>query len=80
MDFDVGDKVFLKVSLTRGIWRFGGRDKLSPRYIGPYEILEKLSPVAYGLDLPIDLEHVRNVFHISQLRKFIPDAGSCHCN
>ena len=49
------------------------RDKLSPRHIGPYEIIEKLNPVAYRLDLPVELEHVHNVFHISQLRKYIPD-------
>ena len=44
-----------------------------PRYIGPYEIIEKLNPVAYCLDLPVELEHVHNVFHISQLRKYIPN-------
>jgi len=58
----VGDKVFLKVSLTRGITRFGVRGKFSPRYIGLYEIIEKLNPVAYRLDLPVELEHVHNVF------------------
>jgi len=47
--------------------------KLSSQYIGPYEIIENLNPVAYWLDLPIDLEHAHNVFHISQLRKYIPD-------
>ena len=73
MEFDVGDKVFLKVSPTRGIRRFGVCGKLSPRYIAPYEIIEKLSPVAYRLDLPINFEHVNNVFHISQLRKYVPD-------
>jgi len=46
---------------------------LSPRYIGPYEIIEKLNPIAYPLDLPVELEHVHNVYHISQLRKYIPD-------
>jgi len=46
---------------------------LSPRYIGPYEIIERLNLVAYHLDLPVELEHVHNVFHISQLRKYIPD-------
>jgi len=46
---------------------------LSPRYIEPYEIIERLNPITYRLDLPIELEHVQNVFHISQLRKYIPD-------
>ena len=49
------------------------RGKLSPRYIGPYEIIEKLNPIAYRLDLPVELEHVHNVFHISLLRKYVPD-------
>jgi len=46
---------------------------LSPRYIKPYEIIEKLNLVAYRLDLPFDLEHVHNMFHVSQLRKHVPD-------
>jgi len=63
----------LKVSPTSGVKRFGVRDKLSPRHIGPYEIIEKLNPVAYRLDLPVELEHVHNVFHVSQLKKYIVD-------
>jgi len=73
LEFQVGDKVFLKVSQTRGVKRFRVRGKLSPRYIRPYEIIEKLNPVAYHLDLLVEFEHVHNVFHISQLRKYIPD-------
>ena len=46
---------------------------MSPRYIGPYVIIERLNPVTYRLELPVELEHVHNVFHISQLRKYIPD-------
>ena len=49
------------------------RGKLSPRYIGPYEIIEKLNSIAYRLDLPVELEHAHNVFHISRLRKYILD-------
>jgi len=64
LEFQLGNKVFLKVSPTKGIKRFGVRGKLSPRYIRPYEIIEKLNPMAYGLDLPLELEHVHNVFHI----------------
>ena len=70
LEFQIGDKVFLKVLATKGIKRFRVRGKLSPRYIRPYEIIEKLNPAAYRLDLPVELEHVRNVFHISQLRKY----------
>ena len=72
--FQVGEKVFLKVSPTKGIRRFGVRGKLSPGYIGPYEIIEKLNHISYRLDLPIELEYVHNVFHVSQLRKYIPDS------
>jgi len=62
----------LKVSPTKGIQRFEVRGKLNPRYIGPYEIIEKLNHGAYLLDLPMDVEHIRNVFHISQLRSMFP--------
>ena len=53
--------------------RFNLRGKLSPRYIGPYEIIEKLNSVAYRLNLPTELEHVHNVSHIFQLRKYVPN-------
>ncbi|XP_074293340.1 uncharacterized protein LOC141620338 [Silene latifolia] len=53
--------------------RFGKKGKLSPKFIGPYEILERISEVAYRLDLPADLERVHNVFHVSQLKKYISD-------
>ena len=53
--------------------RFGKRGKLSPRYIGPFEIIERIGPVAYRLDLPEELARVHNVFHISMLRKYISD-------
>jgi len=74
LEFEVGDNVFLKVSPTKGVRRFGVRDNLSPKYIGPYEIIEKLNPVAYRLDLAVDLEHVHNVFQ-SQHRKYVPGVG-----
>jgi len=74
LEFQVGDKAFLKVSPTRGVKKFGVRGKLSPRNIGPYEIIEKLNPIAYRQDLPVELKHVHNMFHISQLRKYIPDS------
>nr|CAD1829459.1 unnamed protein product [Ananas comosus var. bracteatus] len=73
LEFQVGDHVFLKVSPTRGIKRFGIRGKLSPRFIRQYEILERVDPVAYRLALPPNLSAVHNVFHISILRKYIFD-------
>jgi len=73
LEFNVDDKVFLKASPTKGTKRFRVRDKLSPRYVRPYEIIEKVNLAAYRLDLPVGLEHVHNVFHVSQLRKYVPD-------
>ena len=73
LQFKVGDRVFLKVSPWKGIFRFGRRGKLRPRYIGPYEIIVKVRPVAYRLDLPQELSKVLNVFHVSMLRKYIQD-------
>jgi hypothetical protein len=65
----VGDMVYLRVSPTRGIKRFGVKGKLSPRYIGPFKILSQKGTVAYELELPTQLFQVHNVFHVSQLRK-----------
>ena len=72
LQFKVGDRVFLKVSPWKGILRFGRRGKMRPRYIGPYEIIARVGPVAYILDLPPELSKVHNVFHVSMLRKYIP--------
>ena len=69
----MGVRVFLKVSPWKGVLRFGRRGKLRPRYIGPYEIIARVGPVAYRLDLPPELSKVHNVFHVSMLRKYIPD-------
>ncbi|XP_042023132.1 uncharacterized protein LOC121770471 [Salvia splendens] len=71
LQFSVGDKVFLKVLPSKGIARFGVKGKLRLRYIGPYEILEALGPVAYRLALPSSFGNVHNVFHVSQLRKYV---------
>ncbi|XP_043717545.1 uncharacterized protein LOC122665461 [Telopea speciosissima] len=73
LEFLVGDKVFLKVSPTKGVMRFSKKSKLSPRYIGPYEILAKVGPVAYRLALPPSLDVVHDVFHISMLWKYVHD-------
>ncbi|XP_070015847.1 uncharacterized protein [Nicotiana sylvestris] len=73
LEFMVGDKVFLKVSPMKGVMRFGKKGKLRPRFIGPYEILEKKGNVAYKLALPVELSSVNPVFHVSMLRKYIHD-------
>ena len=73
--FKVGDYVYLKVSPMKGVYRFGVKGKLAPRYIGPFQILQKCGPVAYRLKLPEQLSAVHDVFHISQLKKClqVPD-------
>ena len=73
LEFEVGDHVFLKVIPKRGVVRFGKREKLSPRCIGPFEILERIGAVAYRLALPPSMSGVHEVFHVSMLRKYTPD-------
>jgi hypothetical protein len=73
--FEVGDYVYLKVSPMKGVACFGVKGKLAPRYIGPFPILERCEEVAYKLQLPESLTAMHNVFHVSQLKKFlqVPD-------
>jgi hypothetical protein len=73
--FQVNDHVYLKVSLMKGVNRFGVKGKLAPQYVGPFLILERYGPVAYRLQLPETLSAVHNVFHVSQLKKClrVPD-------
>ena len=73
LEFEVGDHVFLKVMPKRGVIRFGKRGKLSPRYIGPFEVLERVGAVACRLALPPSLSSVHEEFHVSMLRKYTPD-------
>nr|GEU84990.1 putative reverse transcriptase domain-containing protein [Tanacetum cinerariifolium] len=73
MEFEVGDMVMLKVSPLKGVIRFGKRGKLSPRYIGPFKIIEKIGPVAYKLELPKKLHGIHNTFHVSNLKKCLAD-------
>ena len=75
LEFEVEDQVFLKLSPRKGVVRLGKRGKLNPRYIGPFEIVDGIGPVAYRLDLPEEFSRVHNVFHISMLRKYIPDSS-----
>ncbi|KAL4291724.1 hypothetical protein GQ457_14G015070 [Hibiscus cannabinus] len=73
IEYVVGDRVFLKVSPWKKVMRFGRKGKLSPRYIGPYEIVERVGSVAYRLLLPPELERIHDVFHVSMLRKYRSD-------
>ncbi|GJT29106.1 putative reverse transcriptase domain-containing protein [Tanacetum coccineum] len=68
MEFQVGDKVMLTVSPWKGFVRFGKREKLNPRYVGPFKVLEKVGEVAYMLELPEELSRVHNTFHVSNLK------------
>jgi hypothetical protein len=71
--FEVGDRIFVKVSPTKSVFRFGKKGKLSPRYVGPFSILERIGETAYRVELPPQFANIHNVFHISMLRKYVPD-------
>ncbi|XP_015574158.1 uncharacterized protein LOC107261193 [Ricinus communis] len=71
VEFSIGEYVFLKVSLMRGVIWFGKKHKLAPYYVGPSEIIDRIEEVAYKLDLSLNFSYVQLVFHISILRKYI---------
>ncbi|GJT61977.1 putative reverse transcriptase domain-containing protein [Tanacetum coccineum] len=73
LEFQVGDRVMLKISPRKGIIQFGKRVKLNPWYIGPFKILERIGPVAYKLELPEELSNVHSTFHVSNLKKCLSD-------
>ncbi|GJU75861.1 putative reverse transcriptase domain-containing protein [Tanacetum coccineum] len=73
MEFEVGDRVMLKVSPWKGVVRFGKRGKLNPRYVGPFRVLAKVGKVAYRLELPQELSRVHHTFHVSNLKKCYAD-------
>nr|GEY02084.1 putative reverse transcriptase domain-containing protein [Tanacetum cinerariifolium] len=73
MEFQVGDKVMLKVSPWKGVVHFGKRGKLNPRYVGPLKVLKKVGVVAYKLELPQELSRVHNTFYVSNLKKCYSD-------
>ncbi|GKD34280.1 putative reverse transcriptase domain-containing protein [Tanacetum coccineum] len=75
LEFEVGDRVMLKVSPWKGVIRFGKKGKLAPRYVGPFEILERIGPVAYRLRLPEELSGIHDTFHVSNLKKCLADAS-----
>ena len=62
--------MFWKVSLWKGVKRFGMKGKLSPRYVGPFDVIERVGEVAYRVALPPQLSHVHNVFHVSVLKGY----------
>nr|GFC17010.1 putative reverse transcriptase domain-containing protein [Tanacetum cinerariifolium] len=73
LEFEVGDRVMLKVSPWKGVIRFRKLGKLSLRYIGPLKILSRIGPMAYKLDLPRELHGIHNTFHVSNLKKCLAD-------
>ncbi|KAK6147382.1 hypothetical protein DH2020_018294 [Rehmannia glutinosa] len=73
LEFEVGDSVFINVAPMKGVMRFGKKGKLSPRYVGPYVITKRIGKVAYELDLPGEMSAIHNVFHVSMLKKYVPD-------
>ncbi|KAL0556108.1 hypothetical protein IC582_004618 [Cucumis melo] len=73
LEFDVGDMVFLKVAPMKVVLRFKKKGKLCPRFVGPFEILERIGPVAYRLALPPSFSTVHDVFHVSILRRYVAD-------
>ncbi|GKE31344.1 putative reverse transcriptase domain-containing protein [Tanacetum coccineum] len=73
MEFQVRDRVMLKVLPWKGVVHFGKRRKLNPRYVGPFKVLEKVGSIAYKLELPRELSRVHNTFHVSNLKKCYSD-------
>ncbi|GKF88494.1 hypothetical protein Tco_0259371 [Tanacetum coccineum] len=69
MEFEVGDRVMLKVSPWKGVVRFSKRGKLNPRYVRPFNVLAKVRKVAYKLELPQNLSRVHHTFHVSNMKK-----------
>nr|GFB90802.1 putative reverse transcriptase domain-containing protein [Tanacetum cinerariifolium] len=75
LEFEVGDRVLLKVFPWKGIVHFEKKGKLAPRYVGPFKILERIGLVAYRLRLPEELSNVHDTFHVSNLKKCLADAN-----
>ncbi|GKF31903.1 hypothetical protein Tco_0101701, partial [Tanacetum coccineum] len=73
LEFSVGKHVLLKVSSWKGVVRFRKKEKLAPRFIRPFEIIERIDPVAYSLRLPKELNGVHDTFHVSNLKKCLAD-------
>ncbi|GKF81805.1 hypothetical protein Tco_0240407 [Tanacetum coccineum] len=69
MEFEIGDKVMLKVSPWKGVVCFGKRGKLNPKFVGPFKVIKRVGDVAYKLELHEELSRVHNTFHVSNLKK-----------
>jgi hypothetical protein len=65
LEFVAGDLVYLKVSPMQNVYRFGNKGKLSPRYVGPFQVVKQVSPLAYKIEIPLNLAGVHDVFHFS---------------
>lgn len=76
IEFQVEDRVFLKVLLWKNVLRFGRKGELSPSFIGSYEVIERIGPVAYRLRLLIELECIHDVFHVFMLQKYRSDSSN----
>ncbi|XP_028123140.1 uncharacterized protein LOC114320228 [Camellia sinensis] len=72
-EYEIDDHLFIKVTPMKGQTRFKVKDKLAPRYVGPYEMLEKINLVTYRVALPPMMEHIHNIFHVSMLRDYLRD-------
>ncbi|GJU37151.1 hypothetical protein Tco_1185505, partial [Tanacetum coccineum] len=75
LEFEVGDQVLLKMSPSKGVMRFGKKGKLASRYVGPFEMLERIGPMAYRLRFPKELSEVHDTFHVLNLKKCLVDAN-----
>ncbi|XP_038885841.1 uncharacterized protein LOC120076137 [Benincasa hispida] len=73
LEFEIGDRVFLRLSPWKGILNFGRKGRMSLRYVGLYEIIEWIGLTAYRLALPAELSRIHDVFHVSLLRKYVLD-------
>ncbi|KAJ9556808.1 hypothetical protein OSB04_011422 [Centaurea solstitialis] len=73
LEFQICDKVTLRISPWKGIVRFGNRGKPSPRYIGPFEVVARVGAIAYRIKIPKELKGIHGTFHVSNLRKCLAD-------
>ncbi|XP_027768498.1 uncharacterized protein LOC114074708 [Solanum pennellii] len=76
LEVDIGDKVYFKISPMKGVMRFGRKGKVSLRYVGTYEILQRMGEVAYELAFPAEQDSVHPAFHVSKLKKCLGDPAS----
>nr|GEZ30846.1 putative reverse transcriptase domain-containing protein [Tanacetum cinerariifolium] len=75
LEFELGDRVLLNVTPWKGVVRFGKKGKLAPRYVGPFEILERIGLIAYRLRLPDELKSMHDTFYVSKLKRCLADAN-----